>query len=291
VTLAAVEESNPSTYICLDGGSSNDDIGNTNKSTPKPVTRGVRSVVKHLRARGGIWSTLRGIQIYLSFTGLDYLVVLVRIFIHIQIPSSTFLGALIGKFVTKMLLATWQVALIHAVIADKSPKTRGRRMLGVHHWTRIAPAAALYNGITSAIFALPGSFSSSLGWSIGWPLAVNIINPGHHNPATTMFMSAIPALIFPLVSLLARAVFIRVAASMLPEEDIPIVRFDRLFGGKVNPEIPGGTNQLSVMNAWITFDSAALTRFIKAVLKALAIQVVLVAVGILVIFVELALLT
>jgi hypothetical protein len=84
---------------------------------------------------------------------------------------------------------------------------------------------------------------------------------------------------FLLVSIPARAIYIRVAASMLPEEDDPIVPFDRLFDGKTNLNMAGGGDKLGLKDAWVTFERSARSRYFRTILKALAIEVALVVVG------------
>jgi hypothetical protein len=80
---------------------------------------------------------------------------------------------------------------------------------------------------------------------------------------------------FVLMYHLANAIFIRVAASMLLEEDKPIVPFDRSFGGKANPSLADSNGCLTLSHAWATFDWPARIRFAKIVIKAKAVSVVL----------------
>ena len=65
----------------------------------------------------------------------------------------------------------------------------------------------------------------------------------------------------------------RVQASLLPEEFDSIVPFDRTFGGKVQPQVTGGTGVVSMLDAWKTFDWAARFRLVKLYAKIFAIQV------------------
>lgn len=70
------------------------------------------------------------------------------------------------------------------------------------------------------------------------------------------------AIVFP-----AGVTLTRVQASMLPEEDEPIVPFDRTFGGKVQP---GGC--VKMLDAWRTFDWASRIRLVTLYAKIFAIQ-------------------
>ena len=60
---------------------------------------------------------------------------------------------------------------------------------------------------------------------------------------------------------------------MLPEEDDSIVPFDRTFGGRVEPELVGGTGCVGMLDAWKTFDWAARIRLIKLYVKVTALQI------------------
>jgi hypothetical protein len=90
-----------------------------------------------------------------------------------------------------------------------------------------------------------------------------------------MLVMGIPALLAFIISIPARVIFIRVAASMLPEEDETIVPFDRSFGGKVHPQIVGGSGHIGLLDAWTTFDWAARVRFAKVLGKTIAIELAL----------------
>ncbi|GLI76084.1 hypothetical protein PoHVEF18_004353 [Penicillium ochrochloron] len=195
-TLAAVEDSHPENYVRLEGEISNDSCDPTDVDfmvleDTQPITSGLHSGIKHLRARGGIWSCFRGF------------------------PARNF----VGLTVTSLFA------------------TRGFKEL-----------------LNALICILPGIF-------------------------------------FLLVSLPARAIYIRVAASMLPEEDDPIVPFDRLFGGKTNLNMAGGGDKLGLKDAWVTFERSARSRYFRTILKALAIEVALGVVGTILVMGEVFLVT
>lgn len=221
---------------------------------------------------------------YLAFTGLDIGVGFLLPAI-VPIPRKTpLIGSFLEQFVASMLLATWQMAWVHLVIADKSPRSSSRRMLDLRRWPRIAPAAALYNFLMCATFSLPPVATMLAGWTVA--SVVGNSNSGHKGLLGFLVIGILPAIFLLLLSVPARGLFTRVAASMLPEEDEPIVPFDRLFGGKVKPGMV-----LGLRDAWTTFDCAARTRYVKVILKALAIEVALGVVGIILIMGELALVT
>ncbi|KAF7171090.1 hypothetical protein CNMCM5623_003546 [Aspergillus felis] len=295
-TLAAVEDSNPKTYICLDSEDSNDTFDPNDPevaaaSTTKPITSGLRSATKHLRARGGIWSCFRGFHMYLAFTGFANLGAGLLIQATVVTPdhsvSFSFFSSFFGQFIASMLLATWQMAWIHRVIADKSPRSSSRQMLSLRHWPRIAPAAALYNFLRCAPFCLPIVAAGPAG--AGWTPNAVVTDQGYKGFLRFIAIYILPAVLIPLASIPARGIFTRVAASMLPDEDHPIVPFDRHFGGKVKSGIVGGSGKLGLRDAWTSFDRPARTRFVKIILKTLAIEIALGVFGILLIMGEVAL--
>ena len=77
-----------------------------------------------------------------------------------------------------------------------------------------------------------------------------------------------------LIFVPAAVTLTRMQASTLPDEDEPIVPFDRTFGGKVQPRILGGTGAVSMLEAWKTFDWNARVRLLKLYAKIMAIQTV-----------------
>ena len=202
---------------------------------------------------------------YLAFTGFNTgLGFLIPAFLPIPIRSVPFVSSFLGELGASMLWATWQMAWVHLVIADKSPRSTHRRMLGFQHWPKIAPAAALCNLLDSAAF----STAKFAGWTI-----MDILSNRDSKNFPRFIVTIILSIFLLLASLPARAVFARVAASMLPEEDDPIVPFDRTFGGNVRPESVGGSGKLGLADAWITFEWPARIRYLKIIFKALAIEV------------------
>ncbi|KAF4972357.1 hypothetical protein F66182_17752, partial [Fusarium sp. NRRL 66182] len=78
--------------------------------------------------------------------------------------------------------------------------------------------------------------------------------------------------LYVLIQMPAEVTFIRVAASMLPEDDETIVPFDRSFGGKVTPEIVGGQGKIGIVDAWKSFSWGSRMRFLTVVGKVFLVQ-------------------
>ncbi|KAJ5087084.1 hypothetical protein NUU61_008391 [Penicillium alfredii] len=274
-TLTAIEDTHPDIYVRIDADADVDpnkpvDFNEPELATatpPKPITSKLRTTIKHLRARAGFWSGFRGLSLYLAYSGL-------RGFISsfIPVPTTSFFGQFVIQSLLSVLLSTWQMAWVHIVISEPSPKRFYQRIPSWRTWIKIAPAAALENILTAAAFFLPMAVASFAGW-------VDTSNDKGVPPLVALYrfmgVSVVPALLAFLISVPARVVFIRVAASMLPEEDESIVPFDRSFGGKVNPAILGGSGCISLIEAWTTFDWSARVRFAKVIGKTFAIEVAL----------------
>ncbi|KAJ5156852.1 hypothetical protein N7492_009655 [Penicillium capsulatum] len=270
-TLAAVEDTNPDIYVRIDAD--NDDPNKpfdpNDQETGEvgrlqPITTKLRSTIKHLRARAGVWSCFRGMGMYFAWTGMRGL-----LSAFIPVPTSSFFGQFFAQSLISVLLSTWQMAWVHIVITEPSPKRFYQRIPSWRTWIKIAPAAAVEDVMTAAAFFLPMSVAKLAGW-------VQIAQGDTREDVTHFYkflaVSALPAVLSIMISIPGRVIFVRVAASMLPEEDETIVPFDRSFGGKVNPEIVGGSGKIGIMEAWNTFDWAARVRYVKVIGKTMAIE-------------------
>jgi hypothetical protein len=271
-TLAAVEDSNPDVYVRIDNPPDEDPTKpfDPNEpelaaaSRPQPVTSKLRTTIKHLRARAGFWSGFRGLAMYLSYG-------LARGIISGFLPSGSFITQFFVQSILSVLLSTWQMAWVHIVISEPSPKRFYQRIPSYRTWIKIAPAAALADILTAAGFFIPMAIASFAGWID----SNNDNEPSLVVACRYMMVMGVPALFAFLISIPARVIFVRVAASMLPEEDETIVPFDRSFGGKVQPQIVGGSGHIGLLDAWTTFDWAARVRFAKVIGKTIAIEVAL----------------
>lgn len=273
-TLAAIEDPNPDVYVRIDADvnapkSDDDDENDPEVPAPqsKPITSSLRTTIAHLRARAGRWSQLRGLRMYLLTRVATRL---------ITSPLSAILGGffvshVIARFVAEIVLANLTMAWVHIVISEPSTKRFFQRIPGRKTWIKIAPVAALRS--------LASQFTMFIPLIVGYSTKV-LKNGGAVNPAVpsdelpptnvvagTLGVAALNLVLYLLVDMPAHVTFIRVAASMLPEDDETIVPFDRTFGGKVTPEIVGGAGKIGIVDAWRSFDWASRVRFVKVVGK------------------------
>merc|ERR1711977_672655 len=138
-----------------------------------------------------------------------------------------------ANIVALILCAQLSLTWTHIVISQPSPKTWFRRLAPLKMWKKVA--------IPTAIFALAEQ------------VAVYI----------PIYMSILAGLVDKDAQQIV---------DMKPSEET-IVPFDRSFGGKVVPEIVGGTGMIGMLDAWKTFDWAARIRLVKTYLKVIAMQI------------------
>jgi len=269
-TLAAVEDPNPDVYVRIDSDQ-NDSKGAADEAaaplTPrKPITSKLCTTIRHLRARAGRWSRFRGLKMYIVWQIASSMVMTL---LEIPLGGATYLGrVIVTRVIAEVLLANLEMAWIHIVISESSPKPFYQRIPGRRSWAKIAPAAALRAVASQIALYLPLALGVSLrvGES-AQPLCKTI--GGIVATAGAGLALAV------LVEVPANVTFIRVAASMLPEEDEAIVPFDRTFGGRVVPTILGGSGKIGLLDAWRSFNWASRARFMKVLVKAFMIQLAL----------------
>lgn len=285
--MAAVEDSHPDIYVRIDNEDptkpvdpSEAELAAATAAPPKPITSKLRTTIKHLRARAGFWSRFRGFSMYMAWGFAQGLVIA-----FIPVPMSSFVGQFFVQFLVSVLFSTWRMAWVHIVISEPSPKRFYQRIPSYRTWVKIAPAAALENVLTTAAFFLPMAFAQLVGWVDTNPKKEDLFVAIYRFLAVMVF----PFLLAFLISVPARVIFIRVAASMLPEEDEAIVPFDRSFGGKVQPLIVGGSGKIGLLDAWKTFDWDGRVRFVKIALKTVAIEVAIVSLAVLLVIGEIGL--
>lgn len=288
-TLAAIEDSHPDIYVSIDAhqNASNKDNDNNNNSNDdddgspdeipmaesrggKPITGSLQSAVKHLVARGGPWARFRGFNMYVMYKLAKVMMIAV-----IPVRTDRFFAQFVIHLLVDVAAANLQMGWVHIVISEPSPKKFYQRIPGWKEWPKIAPVVALQHLAITASFYLPLAVVQFLG---GWDV-VKASNdstvPAAHALCKIAAVLVGPALLALFMAIPAYAVFVRVAASMLPEDHEAIVPFDRSYGGIVVPAILGGSGKVSIMEAWRTFDWAGRIRFFKIVAKVFAIELVL----------------
>jgi len=236
----------------------------------KPITASFRSTIRLLQSVGGFRARFRGLAIYIatafavnSVGGFLSVFPLLRIF-----PRPFWNG------VATVLCATLSLAWTHIVISEPSPKTWFRRLPALRMWKKVAAPTAVLAIAEQLSVYLPIYLAIVTGITDQKPEDVANMTGGQR---TAMAFQGIGIFIFGLVLAFlivipANVTLTRVQASLLSDAEETIVPFDRSFGGKVIPEIVGGTGVIGMLDAWKTFDWASRIRLIKTYVKVFAMQ-------------------
>ncbi|RMZ88271.1 hypothetical protein DV736_g4501, partial [Chaetothyriales sp. CBS 134916] len=273
--LAAADDESafPPTYEAVEGEGADDGAAAAPKPDDvelhlmqnKPVTASLRASILHLRMRAGYWSRFRGLTLYIVWNmGVGIITsLLAPIFAYHRVYVG--LSAIVAQVAAATIHMTW----IHIVISDPSPKRWYQRIPSFHTWPKIAPAVGLWAFATQLVTVLPVLACGSFG-------SLRHMDDPEYNPdkrdlyaiAGQGFLGMLLVLLlYILLQIPATVTMVRVAASMLPDEDETIVSFDRTFGGKTTPTIIGGSGKIGIVEAWRSFPWASRVRLLKLVAK------------------------
>ncbi|KKZ61840.1 hypothetical protein EMCG_03629 [[Emmonsia] crescens] len=272
--LAAVEDPHPDIYEPIkdpnDPNKTANMVGsgpNSPLERPAPVTRSLRATILHLRARAGPWSRFRGLGMYLCLGICRSVLAQLFTFGH----GSTLINPVysLGHIAADIVSATLELAWVHIVISEPSAKPFWRRIPGYSSWVKIAPAVALRSVASQLTLILPAQLG--LG-AHAWRMEEgNPFSDPDYNPRAEIIRAIATILLAicltVLIELPATVTMIRVAASILSEEEETIVPFDRTFAGKVQPAILGGSGKIGLLDAWKTFTWPSRIRLLKVLVK------------------------
>ncbi|KIW80794.1 hypothetical protein Z517_07411 [Fonsecaea pedrosoi CBS 271.37] len=230
----------------------------------KPFTASIRQTILHLRARAGYWSKFRGLSMFLvwNVTAGILISILANIF-----PNR--LGLALAAIVAETALATFNMAWVHIAISEPSEKRWYKRIPSLRTWPKIAPAVALWATAHQAVSVLPMLVCGSFG-------SLKHMNDPDYEPgrkdlyavgAQGVLGFSLMVALYVLLQIPATVTVVRVAASMLPEEDETIVPFDRTFGGKTTPAIIGGQGKIGLVEAWRSFPWESRMRLLRLMAK------------------------
>jgi hypothetical protein len=233
----------------------------------QPITASFRTTIKHLQSKGGFRARFRGVSIFLVNV---LLVNWVSGMLNIFVPF------LLAPIIATVVCAQLSLAWTHIVISDPNPKPWYRRVPSIKTWKKVAGPTAILAIAEQAAIVLPAYLAARFNF-IGNPDDfANITNAERQIMVLKTFsVLALSLALAFLVVIPANVTLTRVQASLLPDEIESIVPFDRSFGGKVIPEIVGGSGVIGMRDAWKTFDWNSRVRLVKAYAKFLAMQFVL----------------
>jgi len=137
----------------------------------------------------------------------------------------------------------------------------------------MVPAVAIWAVTSQVVTILPMLMAGSFGAMRR--MRDPTFEPGMKDAYATagqlFFAMFLTIALFILLQIPATVAMVRVAASMLPEEDETIVPFDRTFGGLTTPEIIGGQGKIGIVEAWRSFNWECRRRLLRTVVKVAAI--------------------
>jgi len=227
---------------------------------PQPITASFRKSVRHLHSIGGPTARFRGFWIYVvRAMTIQWIAGL----ISFMMPRS------MANVVAVVACAQLSLAWTHIVSSEPSPKTWYKRLPPAKTWRIVALPTAILALCEQAAVFVPFYIAYASGMTE---------NPAGLTPhqksmlgVKALFLSLLGLALAFLLVIPANVTLTRVQASLLPDSDETIVPFDRSFGGKVVPEIVGGSG-VGLRDAWATFDWASRVRLIKAYAKVFAMQ-------------------
>ena len=238
----------------------------------KPITSSLRTTLQHLRAKAGRFSRFRGLSLFLCWIIVRSLIA--NLLAHIIPLPGFFLRYSVAAITSEVLLARWELTWYHIVISEPSDKKWWWRLPPFKSsWAKIAPAVAIRAIATRITSSMPMMLAGCFG------TMKKIQDPDFHPGKKDMHIALgqsfmvffLTCALFVLLEIPATVTVVRVAASMLPEEDETIVPFDRSFGGKVTPAIIGGAGKIGIVEAWRSFAWSSRVRLLKLIGKVLAI--------------------
>ncbi|KAL7950287.1 hypothetical protein V8C42DRAFT_194856 [Trichoderma barbatum] len=277
-----IEDENPPAYepVALpSNGDGFDEEAAAGSATTKPtdgaartVTSSLRSIDRLLTSHGGFRANLRGFMCALTQSVLTGIVASVFSWGPVK-PFAELLASLV--------MVQFATAWVHIVISHPSPR---------RFWRRLPPfkrafdatwkAVVIYWAATQVHKWVPALLAGLIGFDAP---SLDNLTSGRGSEAlrdgdisymikVTVFV-LLSTMLYVVVIIPARVVVVRIQASLLPEDEDPIIPFDRSFDGKVEPAVVGGLGYATIADAWSTFSKAAWRRVVILYAKIMAIFV------------------
>jgi len=231
------------------------------------ITSSFRRTIRHLRSVGGLRGIFRGFAIFV----VNALLVQWSASLLSFVP---FIPRSVWTVLCVTALAQFSLGWTHIVISEPSPKTWFRRLPSAKFWNKVALPTAILAAAEQVTVLIPLYLSVLVG--------ITDRDGKAQRPATSheakvaafggFGILALALLLRFLVVIPAQVTLVRVQASLLPDSEETIVPFDRSFGGKVIPEIVGGSGAIGMLDAWKSFEWNSRIRLVKAYVKVFALQ-------------------
>ncbi|RJE18984.1 hypothetical protein PHISCL_08678 [Aspergillus sclerotialis] len=235
------------------------------------ITKQRKSARQHLRTQYGRWSLYHGFDAFLAHIVLSALLVLITIPVicwrNVPFPAYVLARLFLGLPLTGL-----QMASLHASISKPNGKSIWNRIPGWNSWVKISPAASLDIILPTSGYYLTLHLRELLRQR--FPEAIGLRDcPANSSPAESSIHLALftaPFFASFLLSVVTRAIYARVAAALLPEDDECVVPFDPAFRKRDSYS----HNGLSItLNACRTITFEGLFRYLRAVAEVVFVEV------------------
>ena len=246
----------------------------------KPITSSIRGTIAHITAQAGSQARWRGLSAFvvynLAFSLVDHGFLTAFVSLNealggVAVLNNAFAVLSLSFFFTTVVLARLHMTITHIIISEPSEKPWYRRVLSLHAARKIRGPAAMVAICRQLTLGLPVLFFFLL--QLDKTTNVQALDSCVAMKVLAMFAIGLLTAIGLLVP--ATVALARCEASMLPEEYETIVPFDRTFGGKVVPEVLGGTGRVGYFDAWASFSGDSRIRLMGLFAKILFIDVLM----------------
>ncbi|KAI0843791.1 hypothetical protein F5Y06DRAFT_11287 [Hypoxylon sp. FL0890] len=211
---------------------------------PKPITRSIRSIYRHLCSISGKRSLFRG--------GICWVIYRIAFSMTASLLATIpFMPVFVAVPIASLLTSPLYTAWIHVVITEPSDKSFWRRM---PRFGLVLRATALPTLLLGVVDGLKDKIASTM--VIFGPLG----GQTHRGDVSAVLLkSTAMLLMWILVQIPLEVVLTRVQASLLPREDRTIVPLDRAL----TLDTDEGKEYVSMLDAWKSFSRAAWVRLMN----------------------------
>ncbi|RLL96747.1 hypothetical protein CFD26_104275 [Aspergillus turcosus] len=220
------------------------------------ATDSLCATIQCLRTHIGRWFYMRGLMVFLLH---DMMKDVILPFL-LPMNSGTPWEDKLRSAIYAAILSNLQIVWVHIAFTKPSSKYFYQRLPKFPDWIRVAPIPFIEVLARWLVFSAAVSLQGELLTATGiTDIEQDPFKPGgiHLKEEAELglrigIICIFPKLMESLVALPARAAFIRMAASMLPDDDEPVVPLDP----KVRENAP-----LGILDAWKSFHGASRARF------------------------------
>ncbi|KAK9604787.1 hypothetical protein V6Z93_002738 [Aspergillus fumigatus] len=238
------------------------------------TTDSLCATIRCLRTHFGSWFYLRGFFVFLLYDMIKNRILPLLLPMHSVTPWQD----KVRSAIYAAILANLQIVWVQIAFTKPSPKSFYQRLPKFSDWIRVAPLSFIEVLarwlIFSAAVSLQAAFLKAAGIT---DVKQDLFEPdGTHLKETAQrgleisIICIFPKLMEALVAFPARAAFIRMAASMLPDDDEPVVPLD--------PKVRENAS-LGILDAWKSFRMVSRARFWTVQATAFVMGVVVFIVG------------